>query len=98
MCDCNSKKNVVDLPHIKIYTKMANYKVKKEFKNTATYFGNVRVRWEDATDETLAWVYEEAKNGSHYVEKIDKINKSYEKSDSKVSKKGSDNKKDSKEE
>jgi len=32
MCDCDNNKNVVDLPHLKIYTNMATYKSKKTFK------------------------------------------------------------------
>ena len=94
MCGCNNKENVVNLPHINIYTAMAEYKAK--IKGAATRFGEVRVNWDTATQEELAWVYEEANNGSHYVEKINKKS-SNEESINKVSKKFS-NKKDSKEE
>ena len=94
MCNCNNKKYVVDLPHINIYTTMAAYKAK--IKDSATFFKGVRVRWNSATQEELAWVYEEVDNGSHYVEKINKKS-SNEESVNKVSKKFS-NKKDSKEE
>mgnify|MGYP003660739556 CR=1 FL=1 len=94
MCNCNSKNYVVDLPHINIYTAMAEYKAK--MKDAATRFGGIRVRWNSATQEELAWVYEEVDNGSHYVEKINKKS-SNEESVNKVSKKFS-NKKDSKEE
>jgi len=89
---------VVDLPHINIYTAMAEYKAK--IKGAANRFGNIRIRWDSATQEELAWVYEEVKNGSNYVEKIDKTNKSNnEESPVKESKKkGKSNKKDSEEE
>ena len=95
MCGCNNENNVVDLPHIKIYTTMAEYKAK--MKDSATFFKGVRVTWNRATQEELAWVYEEVENGSHYVEKINKKS-SNEEINTKVSKKSSSNKKDSKEE
>ena len=95
MCNCNKKNYVVDLPHINIYTTMAEYKAK--MKDAATRFGGIRVRWNSATQEELAWVYEEVDNGSHYVEKINKKS-SNEESDTKVIKKSSSKKKDSKEE
>tara|TARA_R110002020_G_scaffold225959_3_gene436298 strand:- start:7872 stop:8159 length:288 start_codon:yes stop_codon:yes gene_type:complete len=94
MCDCDNNKNVVVLPHINIYTTMAEYKAK--YKDSATFFKGVRVTWNSATQEELAWVYEEVDNGSHYVEKINKTS-SNEKSITKVSKKSSNNKKDTKE-
>tara|TARA_R110000782_G_scaffold194245_1_gene283856 strand:- start:77 stop:367 length:291 start_codon:yes stop_codon:yes gene_type:complete len=96
MCNCNNKKIVVDLPHINIYTTMAEYKAKKQYEGAATRFDGIRVNWSTATQEELAWVYEEVNNGSHYVEKINKKS-SNEESINKVSKKFS-NKKDSKEE
>jgi len=78
MCICNSKNYVVDLPHINIYTAMAEYKAKDYLRvqGGASRIGNIRIRWNSATQEELAWVYEEVENGSHYVEKIDKTNKS----------------------
>jgi hypothetical protein len=100
MCNCGSNKNVVDLPHINIYTKMAEYKAKKVYLNGMANFGggknDIFINFSTATQEELAWVYEEANNGSHYVEKINKKS-SNEESINKVSKKFS-NKKDSKEE
>jgi len=96
MCNCNNKKIVVDLPHINIYTTMSEYKAKKRYEGAATRFDGIRVNWSTATQEELAWVYEEANNGSHYVEKINKKS-SNEESINKVSKK-SFSKKDSKEE
>jgi hypothetical protein len=99
MCGCQDNKKVVDLAHLKIYLVMANYKAKKQYENCATFFKGRRVRWESATEEELAWVYEEVENGSHYVEKIDKTNKSNNESTIKKSKKKSkSNKKDSEEE
>ena len=95
MCDCNSKNYVVDLPHINIYITMAEYKAK--MKDSATIFGGIRVHWNSATQEQLAWVYEEVENGSHYVEKINKKS-SNEESDTKGIKKSSSKNKDSKEE
>lgn len=95
MCDCNKKNYVVYLPHINIYTNMAEYKAK--MKDAATRFGGIRVHWNSATQEELAWVYEEVDNGSHYVEKINKKS-SNEESTAKVSKKSSNKKKESKEE
>jgi hypothetical protein len=74
---------------------MAEYKAKME--SGATFFDGKRVRWESATQEELAWVYEEANNGSYYVEKINK-KLSNEESDTKSTKKSSSKKKDSKEE
>ena len=68
---------------------MANYKVKKQYKDTATYFKGVRVHWNTATEEQLAWVYEEVDNGYLYVEKTDKTNKSNNESTVKKSKKES---------
>jgi hypothetical protein len=76
MCGCQNNINVVDLTHLNIYLVMANYKVKKQYKDTATFFKGVRIDWNNASEEQIAWVYEEVDNGSHYVEKIDKTNKS----------------------
>jgi len=96
MCNCNSKEIVVDLPHINIYTNMAEYRFKKQYEGAATRFKGLRVNWSTATQEILAWVYEEADNGSHYVEKINKKS-SNEESINKGSKKLG-NKKDSEKE
>jgi len=94
MCDCNNSKNVVDLPHLKIYTNMATYKAKKHLEGTSTtFYGGDYVNWSLATQEKLAYLYEE-KGMTDLITKTS----SNEKSDNKVSKKSSDNKKDSKEE
>lgn len=100
MCRCQNNKKIVDLTHLKIYLVMANYKVKKQYENCASFFKGVRVDWNNASEEQIAWVYEEVENGSHYVEKIDKTNKSNnEESTIKESKKkGKSSKKDSEEE
>lgn len=85
------------MPHLKIYINMAEYKAKI---SGATNFGggktDIIVNWESATQEQLAWVYEELDNGSHFVDKINKKS-SNEESINKVSKKLS-NKKDSEKE
>lgn len=77
---------------------MAEYKVKKSFLGSSTNFGggkeDKRVDWSTATQEELAYVYEEVNNGSHYVEKINK--KPSDESTKKSSEKSS-NKKNSKE-
>ena len=94
MCDCNNKKNVVDLPHLKIYTNMATYKVKKQYEGLrTTIYGGENITWATASQEKLAELYEEV--GLTFA--ITKIS-SNEKSDNKVSKKSSNNKKDSKKE
>lgn len=59
---------------------MAKYSVKKTYKGTGTsFYGGYFVRWDDATQEELAHIYEEVNKGKLYVEKIEKINKSNEK-------------------
>jgi hypothetical protein len=93
MCDCNNKINVVDLPHIKIYTNMATYKIKKHLEGTSsTLYGGTYVNWTLASQELLAQLYEER----GMTDLITKTS-SNEKSDSKVSKKSSDNTKNTKE-
>jgi len=56
MCDCNAK-NVVDLSHLKIYTVMAKYKAK--LSAGTTYKGDFRIKWATATQEELAYAYED---------------------------------------
>ena len=56
MCDCNAKK-VVDLSHLKIYTVMADYKAKL---STGTCYKNgFKIKWATATQEELAYAYED---------------------------------------
>ena len=68
---------------------MAEYKAKKELLNGATYFGvgrdEFRVIWSSATQEELAYIYEEIDGGSNCVDKIEKSNKSNEENNTKGS-------------
>ena len=61
MCDCNKK--IVDLSHLKIYTIMATYKAK--LSSGRTYKGDFSISWATATQEELAYAYEEA--GSEWM-------------------------------
>ena len=56
MCDCNAK-NIVDLSHLKIYTVMAEYKAK--LSSGTTYKGDFKIKWAIATQEELAYAYED---------------------------------------
>jgi|TARA_B100000085_G_C18380439_1_gene446165 hypothetical protein len=101
MCDCNNKENLVDLPHLKIYTNMATYKVKKQYEGLrSTIKGGEHINWRTVSQEKLAHLYEEV-GLTCAITKISSNEKSDNKvskksSDNKVSKKSSDNKKDSK--
>ena len=55
MCDCGKK--VVDLSHLKIYTIMAEYKAKKT--SGRTYKDGFVIKWATATQEELAYAYED---------------------------------------
>ena len=55
MCDCGG--NIVDLSHLKIYTIMAKYKAKK--LSGTSYKGDFKIKWATATQEELAYAYEE---------------------------------------
>jgi|TARA_R110002072_G_scaffold129166_2_gene267482 hypothetical protein len=55
MCDCGQ--NIVDLSHLKIYTIMAKYKAVKS--SGTLYKGDVKIKWLTATQEELAYAYEE---------------------------------------
>jgi len=67
MCNCNSQNNFVDLPHLKIYLIMAKYKSKLE--SGTTYKNGIKIKWATASQEELAYAYEEL--GLHdLVEKI----------------------------
>tara|TARA_R100000655_G_scaffold6659_2_gene18884 strand:+ start:1300 stop:1575 length:276 start_codon:yes stop_codon:yes gene_type:complete len=55
MCDC--AKNKVDSPHLKIYTIMAEYKAKLSLGTT--YKGDFKIKWAIATQEELAYAYED---------------------------------------
>ena len=65
MCDCEKK--VVDLSHLKIYTVMAEYKAKLSVGTT--YKGDFKIKWAIATQEELAYAYEELRMTS-LVEKL----------------------------
>lgn len=73
---------------------MAQYEVKKEWlgKGLGSKFSNgtgnsVKIGWDNATQEELAYVYEEFNSGDTF---INKINKSSEKTDSKAKKPNKD--------
>ena len=55
MCDCGN--NIIDLSHLKIYTIMAEYKAKLSVGTT--YKGDFKIKWATATQEELAYAYEE---------------------------------------
>jgi hypothetical protein len=56
MCNCNEK-NIVDLSHLKVYTIMAEYKAKLSVGTT--YKGDFKIKWAIATQEELAYAYED---------------------------------------
>jgi hypothetical protein len=64
MCDCN--KNILDLSYLKIYTIMAKYKAK--LSSGKTYKGDYSISWATATQEELAYAYEE-KGMTNLIEK-----------------------------
>jgi hypothetical protein len=67
MCDCEDYINVVDLPQLKIYLIMAQY---KSLKQTGTvYSGNHKIKYATATQDELAFIYEELGLTQH-IEKI----------------------------
>jgi len=65
MCDC--KKNILDSRHLKIYTIMAKYKAKLSFGTT--HKDGVKLKWSIATQEELAYAYEEL-GMTNLVEKL----------------------------
>ena len=88
MCDCNAKK-VVDLSHLKIYTVMAEYKAK--LSSGTTYTGDFKIKWARATQEELAYAYEDLGLTSH-VEKVSTRKPKNEKAAKVSTKKGSSKK------
>lgn len=67
MCICEDYINIVDLPQLQIYLIMAKY---KSLKQTGTiYSGNHKIKYATATQEELAYIYEELKI-TQYIEKI----------------------------
>jgi len=55
MCDCSN--NIVDLSHLKIYMIMGEYKAK--LSSGTTYKGDFKIKWATATQEELAYAYED---------------------------------------
>tara|TARA_R100001510_G_C7639320_1_gene197048 strand:- start:83 stop:343 length:261 start_codon:yes stop_codon:yes gene_type:complete len=82
MCDC---KEVKELPSLKIYTYMGTYKAK--LNKGASVKNGVTIFWETATQEELAYAYEElGMTGA-----IEKISNTKTKDESKKSKRSSKN-------
>ena len=87
MCDCGN--NIIDLSHLKIYTIMAEYKAKS---STGTiYKGDIKIKLSLATQEELAYIYEDLGLIS-LVEKLSTTTKKDEpkKTNKKKSSKGKD--------
>ncbi len=92
MCDCD-KINTLSLPsHLKIYTIMAKYTIKKEYEGLSSEVGNFgKVWWSEATQEVLSYLYEEremksiitkiSSNEESSIKKTNKKNKSVKKDD-----------------
>jgi hypothetical protein len=89
MCDCNKK--IVDLSHLKIYTIMATYKSK--LSSGSTYKGDFSISWATATQEELAYAYEEA-GLNNLIEKLTKTKDESEKTSKKKSSKKADSTKE----
>ena len=89
MCDCNKK--IVDLSHLKIYTIMATYKAK--LSSGTTYKGDFKITWATATQEELAYAYEEV-GLNNLIEKITKTKDESEKTSKKKSSKKADSTKE----
>lgn len=96
MCGCDNNINVVDLPHIKIYTNMAKYKIKESFIGGKTIFSGGRVvSWAgDMAQEELAHLFEEVNGGATFIDKIGKSTKKSNEESSIKDIKKSDSKKD----
>jgi hypothetical protein len=91
MCNCNAKS--VDSPHLKIYTVMSEYKAKKSVGTL--YKGGFKINWATATQEELAYAYEDL-GMTDKVEKLTTKTKDEPKKANKDKKSGkkSSNKKD----
>jgi hypothetical protein len=89
MCDCNKK--IVDLSHLKIYTIMATYKAR--LSSGSTYKGDFKITWATATQEELAYAYEEV-GLNNLIEKITKTKDESEKTSKKKSSKKADSTKE----
>ena len=92
MCDCEVI-NILSLPsYLKIYTKMSNYKIKEDYKGLRSSISNFgTVSWDEASQETLAYLYEKrgftsiitkiSSNEESSIKKTNKKNKSVKKDD-----------------
>ena len=91
MCDCGQK--TVDLSHLKIYTIMAEYKSK--LSSGTTHKSGFKITWATATQEELAYAYEDL-GMTDKVEKLTTKTKDEPKKANKDKKSGkkSSNKKD----
>tara|TARA_R110000751_G_scaffold18492_4_gene56280 strand:+ start:2755 stop:3033 length:279 start_codon:yes stop_codon:yes gene_type:complete len=92
MCGCSD--NTLNLETLKIYTFMGSYKAK--YKAGISVKGNFKIAWATATQEELAYAYEEL----GMIRVIDKTSTTKTKDESKKAteqKKSSKNSKDSKE-
>jgi len=79
MCDCGG--NIVDLSHLKIYTIMATYKAKLSVGTT--YKGDFKIKWAIATQEELAYAYEDL----GMTDKVEKLSTTKTKDEPKKTKK-----------
>ena len=79
MCDCGG--NIVDLSHLKIYTIMATYKAKKS--SGTSYKGDFKIKWATATQEELAYAYEDL----GMTDKVEKLSTTKTKDEPKKTKK-----------
>tara|TARA_B110000003_G_scaffold259538_1_gene279632 strand:- start:359 stop:628 length:270 start_codon:yes stop_codon:yes gene_type:complete len=79
MCDCGG--NIVDLSHLKIYTIMAEYKAKLSVGTT--YKGDFKIKWAIATQEELAYAYEDL----GMTDKVEKLSTTKTKDEPKKTKK-----------
>ena len=70
MCDCGN--NIIDLSHLKIYTVMAEYKSK--LSSGTTHKNGFKISWATATQEELAYAYEDL-GMTDKVEKLSDGNK-----------------------
>jgi len=92
MCDCKEI-NILSLPsYLKTYTIMAKYKIKDKYKGLSSSVMNFGlVDWDNASQEILAYLYEDRKltsiiiknssNEESSIKKTNKKNKSVKKDD-----------------
>jgi hypothetical protein len=92
MCDCEEI-NILSLPsYLKKYINMSKYTIKEEYKGLRTSISNFgMVSWDEASQETLAYLYEKrgftsiiiknSSNGESSIKKTNKKDKSVKKDD-----------------